>query len=241
MANRTKATEYAPLVVAAASRYGLAPALLAGLVDHETGGTWNPRAIRQEVRINDASRGLGQILYRTAQGMGYRGTPDGLFDPATNLDLAARYLDAQIRRAGGNIQGGLSAYNGGWRPADGFGQPSAREYTAVLARYQDGPKAGEPSMTRLVRPGEFANQPYVESIMGRAREFATLAALTPGKTAAAAASSAPKPAPLLAVLSPEPKPAPVAGKVPEAATVAKWAAGAVGAGLLYWLARKVLS
>lgn len=224
MPNTAKATEYAPLLVAAAVRYGIAPALLAGLVEHESG--WNPRARRAEVRLNDASHGLGQLLLATARGMGYAGDAEGLYDPATNLTYTARYLSEQIRRAG-SVQGGLSAYNGGYRPNDGFGAPSPRAYTVVLARYQSGPRAGQPQRTRAVAVGEFANKDYVDDIMGRARSFATIAALNPraGATSAAiAAKPAATPAPLTTVLAPTAKPA-AGGAGVNVPTWAKWAGG----------------
>lgn len=233
MANRARATEYAPLIVAAASRYRLAPALLAGLVDHESG--WNPRALRVEVAIHDASRGLGQLLLKTARSLGYTGTEEGLFDPAVNLDLAAKYLDKQIRQAQ-SVQGGLSAYNGGWRPRDGFGAPSQREYTAVLARSQT---TGEPTTTRLVRIGEYANQPYVDAVMRGARDFAQVSALN-------AQASASSPAPLAAVLAPSAKPAPApvpASIVPasSSSSAVKWIAAAAAVGALAWLVKRMAS
>lgn len=55
----------------------------------ESGG--DTFAIRHEPRINDASYGLGQLLYGTARGLGYRGTPEGLYDPETNIYLIAKY------------------------------------------------------------------------------------------------------------------------------------------------------
>lgn len=235
MANLRGATTYATLVIAAAGRYNLAPALLAGLVDHES--NWNPRAIRQEVAIGDASRGLGQILFRTAQSIGYTGTADGLFDPATNLEYAAKYLAQQIRLAG-SVQGGLSAYNGGYNPSRGFGKVATQPLTVVLARSQT---TGVPITTRQVKVGEYANQPYVDSVMANARAYAQLPAITAG----AGASSAP--APLSAVVSPTPKGAPspvpmLIGTAPILGAAIGWKGivGVLGVGALVWLARRFL-
>ena len=55
------------------------------------------RVIQRESGYNPAARngpyyGLMQILPQTAQTMGYRGDPDGLLDPETNLRYAGRYL-----------------------------------------------------------------------------------------------------------------------------------------------------
>lgn len=55
------------------------------------------RVIQRESGYNPAARngpyyGLMQILPQTAQTMGYRGEPEGLLDPETNLRYAGRYL-----------------------------------------------------------------------------------------------------------------------------------------------------
>lgn len=165
MANLSAARAYAALIKDAGLSTGVAPALIAGVLEHES--RWNPRALRDEPAIGDASRGLGQLLLRTAQSLGFAGDPAGLFDPTVNIPLAAEYLAQQIALAG-STQGGVSAYNGGYRPDVGFGAPSPIAYTAVLARGAD----GKPTQTRAVAVGEFANQPYVDDVMTRARAFA---------------------------------------------------------------------
>lgn len=82
-------SRYGHLIRAAAEKYDLDPNLIFATIMIESGG--NTYAIRQEPRINDASYGLGQILYGTARGIGYKGTPAGLFDPAVNIDLIGKY------------------------------------------------------------------------------------------------------------------------------------------------------
>ncbi len=80
---------YGHLIRASAEKYDLDPNLIFATIMVESGG--NTYAVRQEPRIGDASYGLGQILYRTARGIGYRGSPEGLFDPAVNIDLIGKY------------------------------------------------------------------------------------------------------------------------------------------------------
>lgn len=133
----------APLLNEWADSYGVPRNLVYGLVAQES--NFDPQAYRAEPKVNDASRGLTQILYHTAQGMGYTGTPDELYDPATNLDYGLRYLVQQITRAGGDIPAALSAYNGGWRPLLGYG-------------------------VRLMT-GLFANQAYVEGVLAKAVKY----------------------------------------------------------------------
>lgn len=102
------------LIWEAAGRYSLDPLLLKALVAKESG--FNPAALRPEPSIGDASRGLAQVLYKTATWLGYRGDPDGLFDPATSLEYGAKYLAYQAGRYAGSptFDGDLyAAYNAG--------------------------------------------------------------------------------------------------------------------------------
>jgi len=80
---------YGYLIRLCAQKYDLDPNLIFATIMVESGG--NTYAIREEPRLHDASYGLGQLLYSTARGIGYRGTPEGLFDPAVNIDLIAKY------------------------------------------------------------------------------------------------------------------------------------------------------
>jgi soluble lytic murein transglycosylase-like protein len=82
-------SRYGHLIRAAAEEYDLDPNLIFATIMVESGG--NTYAVRQEPRIHDASYGLGQLLYGTARGIGYRGTPEGLFDPEVNIKLIAKY------------------------------------------------------------------------------------------------------------------------------------------------------
>ena len=62
-------------------------------------------AFRPEPAVGDGSRGLMQLLYRTALGLGYSGQKGndqedrttGLYDPETSIQLGTKYL-AQLRR-----------------------------------------------------------------------------------------------------------------------------------------------
>lgn len=97
--------------------------------------SWRPAAYRYEAGINDASYGLFQTLYATAQEMGYGGSPDGLFDPDTSAIYGVRYL-VFCRDFMSGVMGGapgwldiLSCYNGGpgrakrgWRNNDYYGK-----------------------------------------------------------------------------------------------------------------------
>jgi len=125
-AQRGVGSPYDPFILDAAARYIVDPALIKAVITKES--SWNPQAYRGEPQINDASRGLMQILFRTAQGMGYGGTPDGLFDPATNINFGSRYLADRLSVYG--YPSGVSAYNAG-RPITG----NAQYVTDVDAAY----------------------------------------------------------------------------------------------------------
>lgn len=93
---------YGGLVSDAAARYGLDPALLAGLVQQESG--WNPLAVSPV-----GAMGLGQLMPTTAA---FLGVADP-FDPEQNLDGAARYLASMLARYDGDVSLALAAYNAG--------------------------------------------------------------------------------------------------------------------------------
>lgn len=57
--------------------------------------------------------GLMQIKLSTARGMGYEGSAEELYDPATNIRWGMKYLGKARELAGGSECGTLSKYNGG--------------------------------------------------------------------------------------------------------------------------------
>jgi soluble lytic murein transglycosylase-like protein len=142
MVNAQAAAQYAPIIEPLAAQLGVPVSIANGLFEHES--SWNPRAYRPEPGIGDASYGLGQLLLGTARSLGFLGSADQLYDPYLNIPLALKYLAQQYARAG-TWPAALSAYNGGWRPAYGYGKELAT--------------------------GGFANQDYVDAVLGKAREF----------------------------------------------------------------------
>lgn len=96
---------------AAANRYGVPFEWIKGVIGAES--DFDPFAYRAEPRINDASYGLMQILYRTANGLGYYGPADGLFDVQLNIDLGTRLLRDLIASYGMDFDRVYSAYNSG--------------------------------------------------------------------------------------------------------------------------------
>jgi hypothetical protein len=112
-------------VVARAQRNALDPALVAAVVEQES--DFDPLAYREEPHLGDASRGLMQLLYSTARGLGYNGPPDGLFDIETNLQLGSSFLRHLLHRYG-DQRSALAAYNAGEPAVDSKGWECVRRY-----------------------------------------------------------------------------------------------------------------
>ncbi len=93
---------YGAEITAAAKRYGLDPALLAGLVRQES--NFDPNAGSPA-----GARGLTQLMPATAAGLGVT----DVTNPAQALDGGAKYLKQQLDRFGGDVTLALAAYNAG--------------------------------------------------------------------------------------------------------------------------------
>lgn len=144
MSEASDRARFLPIADQAAARYGLPASLVRAVIRQES--RWNPEAYRAEPQINDASRGLMQVLLGTARALGYTGSPMGLYDPATSTELGARLLAQNITRA--SLPGrthrtaediALSAYNAGF----------------------SGVRAGD---AKRDSAGRIVNQSYVDSV-----------------------------------------------------------------------------
>ena len=89
-------------ITAAAKKYGLDPALLAGLVKQES--NFNPNA-----RSGVGAKGLTQLMDATARGLGVTDS----FDPAQSLDGGAKFLSGLLKQFHGDPSLALAAYNAG--------------------------------------------------------------------------------------------------------------------------------
>jgi soluble lytic murein transglycosylase-like protein len=135
-------TPYAAEIQAAASRHGVDPALLAGLVRQES--NFNPRAGSPA-----GAQGLTQLMPATARGLG---VTDPL-DPAQSLDGGARYLRQMLDKFGGDPTRALAAYNAGPGAVARFGgvppyaetQNYVRQVQAYAAEYRASAPAALPA------------------------------------------------------------------------------------------------
>lgn len=93
----------------AAQTFSVPESWIRAVIDVES--SWNPNAYNP----NDPTGawGLMQLLYRTAQGLGYTGAPDGLFDPATNIYYGTKLLGQLRVQYGDDFKRVYSAYNSG--------------------------------------------------------------------------------------------------------------------------------
>lgn len=98
-------------ILQASQKYGVPQSWIKAVIDTES--AWNAAAYRAEPKIQDASYGLMQLLSKTARGLGYTGDPDGLYDPATNIDLGTKLLSQLRQRYGDDFRAIYSAYNSG--------------------------------------------------------------------------------------------------------------------------------
>ena len=99
-----------PVLDAWIATYGLDPALAYGLVSQES--RFKPAAFLLD--RNGGSYGLTQLSLPTAQGMGYTGDGQGLFNPDVNVQYGLLYLANLLQQYGGVWDEALSAYNCGY-------------------------------------------------------------------------------------------------------------------------------
>ena len=93
---------YEDLINSAASKYGIDPAVLKGLIKQESG--FNPNAGSPA-----GAQGLTQLMPGTAASLGVT----DVHDPAQSIDGGAHYLKMQLDRFGGDYSKALAAYNAG--------------------------------------------------------------------------------------------------------------------------------
>ena len=98
--NSLAGVPYADLFSQAGAKYGISPALLAGVAKTESG--FNSSAVSSA-----GATGLMQFMPATAQGLGVDAT-----DPASSIDGAARYL-SRLTKQFGSTDLALAAYNAG--------------------------------------------------------------------------------------------------------------------------------
>ncbi|MEA1946543.1 MAG: lytic transglycosylase domain-containing protein [Thermodesulfobacteriota bacterium] len=93
-----------PIVIQAAYRYQIDPALVKAIIMAESG--YNARAIS-----NKGAKGLMQLMPATAQALGV----EDVFNPKQNISGGVRYFKQLITQFDGDVKLALAAYNAGSR------------------------------------------------------------------------------------------------------------------------------
>jgi len=93
-----------PIVIQAAYRYQIHPALVKAIIMAESG--YNARAIS-----NKGAKGLMQLMPATARALGV----EDVFNPKQNISGGVRYFKQLVNQFDGNIKLALAAYNAGSR------------------------------------------------------------------------------------------------------------------------------
>jgi len=89
-----------------AKKLGITPALIAGLIDVETGGKFNADAYNNK----SGASGLGQFLSSTWKEEGNGGD---VFNAEDNINAIVKYLSKRVNWAGGDLKSGIKGYGEG--------------------------------------------------------------------------------------------------------------------------------
>jgi soluble lytic murein transglycosylase-like protein len=95
---------YHPIIVKAAGRYKVDPALVKAIIMVES--SYNPNAVSRK-----GAKGLMQLMPRTAASLGV----EDIFNPEHNIDAGVRYFSTLLNQFNGDTRLALAAYNAGSR------------------------------------------------------------------------------------------------------------------------------
>jgi soluble lytic murein transglycosylase-like protein len=125
---------YDAQITAAATKYGIDPALLKGLIRQESN-------FDAGARSGAGAQGLTQLMPGTAASLGVDPS-----DPAQAIDGGARYLKQQLDRFGNDPSKALAAYNAGPGAVAKYGgippYAETQNYVQKVLGYADGYRAG---------------------------------------------------------------------------------------------------
>jgi soluble lytic murein transglycosylase-like protein len=130
-ASATGAVPYQSLIEESCARYGVDPALLAGLIEQES--HFDPT-----VGSPAGAQGLTELMPETAASLGVTDP----HDPAQSIDAGARLLSEKLAEFGGDPELALAAYNAGSGAVQQYGgippYPETQEYVKKVLGYAAG-------------------------------------------------------------------------------------------------------
>jgi soluble lytic murein transglycosylase-like protein len=119
------------LIEESCARYGVEPALLAGLIEQES--HFDPT-----VGSSAGAQGLTELMPETAASLGVTDP----HDPAQSIDAGARLLSEKLAEFGGNTELALAAYNAGSGAVQQYNgippYPETQEYVKKVLGYAAG-------------------------------------------------------------------------------------------------------
>ncbi|HEY2477650.1 MAG TPA: lytic transglycosylase domain-containing protein [Solirubrobacterales bacterium] len=125
------AVPYQSLIEGACAKYGVEPALLAGLIEQES--HFDPT-----VGSPAGAQGLTELMPETAASLGVTDP----HDPAQSIEAGARLLSEKLAEFGGNTELALAAYNAGSGAVQQYNgippYPETQEYVKKVLGYAAG-------------------------------------------------------------------------------------------------------
>jgi hypothetical protein len=100
----TKECVFHPIILEAASRHKVDPALVKAIIMAESG--YNPQAVSKK-----GAMGLMQLMPRTAEALGV----EDIFNPEQNINAGVKYFKQLLMQFHGNVRLAVAAYNAGTR------------------------------------------------------------------------------------------------------------------------------
>ncbi|MDM8525816.1 lytic transglycosylase domain-containing protein [Desulfococcaceae bacterium HSG8] len=117
-----------PIIVKAASRHQVDPALIKAIIMAESG--YDPDAVSKR-----GARGLMQLMPRTAKELGVKDS----FDPEHNINGGVKYFKQLLDKFEGKVRLAVAAYNAGIRKVKKYGGippfKATRRYVRKVFKY----------------------------------------------------------------------------------------------------------
>lgn len=115
--HRAYPLEYADEILSASAKYELPPALIASVINTESG-------FRSEAKSHAGAVGLMQIMPETAEWIAWRQGREHYEEKLTgvgyNIDMGCYLLSFLLERYSGNVEYALAAYNAGFNAVDSW-------------------------------------------------------------------------------------------------------------------------